>query len=108
MNEYAGITNGVRTRWPLGLGKYLLTKVEEAMLAKGVLQVDKIEGRQGNWVFLNGHAVGLSNRMKDFDNLSIGMSRYEGDLAKLTEGLTAKGVKHEKHVHLGGRRRTRD
>jgi len=108
VNEYAGITNGVRTRWPLGLGKYLLTKVEEAMLAKGVLQVDKIEGRQGNWVFLNGHAVGLSNRMKDFDNLSIGMSRYEGDLAKLTEGLTAKGVKHEKHVHLGGRRRTRD
>merc|ERR1711871_629355 len=99
VNEYAGITNGVRMRWPLGLGKYLLSKLMESMLAKGVLQVDKIEDKEGNWVFLNGHAVGLSNKMNDFENLAVGMKTYERVLAKLTAALTAKGVKYAKKVH---------
>merc|ERR1719460_3423244 len=63
VNEYTGVTNQVRMRWPLGLGKYLLKKLQESMLEKGVLQVDKIDKRKGNWVFLNGHAVGLSNKL---------------------------------------------
>jgi len=99
VNEYSSITNMVRMRWPLGLGKYLLSKLMEAMLAKGVLQVDKIEDKEGNWVFINGHAVGLSNKMTDFENLAVGMKTYQKELAKLTAALTAKGVKYAKKAH---------
>merc|ERR1711903_323884 len=33
----------------IGLGKYLLDKLEESMLAKGVLRVDKVPGKAGNF-----------------------------------------------------------
>merc|ERR1711998_349163 len=35
VNEYTGVINAVRARWPMGLGKYLLLKLEESMLTKG-------------------------------------------------------------------------
>lgn len=89
-NEYVKATNDVRLRWPMGLGKYLLGKLEESMMRKGVLQVDKITSKAGNWVFLNGHAVGLSNKLNDFEGLAVRMSHYETTLAKLTASLSAK------------------
>merc|ERR1712167_355428 len=63
VNEYTGIANAVRARWPMGLGKYLLLKMQESMLGKGVLQVDKVSNHAGNWVFINGRAVGLSGKV---------------------------------------------
>merc|ERR1712036_163995 len=36
VNEYATSCAQVRARWPMGLGKYLLDKLEESMLEKGV------------------------------------------------------------------------
>merc|ERR1712224_521112 len=95
VNEYTGNTNAVRGRWPMGLGKYLLKKLQESMLEKGVLQVDKIDKRKGNWVFINGHAVGLSNKLGDFEDLAVAMGKYEKVLAKITAALTAKPVKHK-------------
>merc|ERR1719502_2593622 len=59
VNEFVQVSNSCRERWPMGLGKYLLLKLEASMSKKGVLQVDKVEGHSGNWVFVNGHAVGL-------------------------------------------------
>merc|ERR1712193_362077 len=38
VNEYSSVTNAARLRWPLGLGKYLLGRLQTSMLAKGVLQ----------------------------------------------------------------------
>merc|ERR1712146_544092 len=38
VNEYTTICGQVRERWPMGLGKYLLSKLEESMTDKGVLQ----------------------------------------------------------------------
>merc|ERR1712010_272198 len=90
VNEYTGNTNAVRGRWPMGLGKYLLMKLEESMLEKGVLQVDKIAEKSGNYVFLNGHAVGLSNKLNDFESLAVRMNDYEATLAKLTASLAGK------------------
>merc|ERR1711959_640203 len=57
VNEYSSVCNGVRMRWPMGLGKYLLLKLQQSMLSKGVLQVDKVSNHAGNWVFINGRAV---------------------------------------------------
>merc|ERR1719161_3142683 len=96
VNEYTGVINAVRARWPMGLGKYLLLKLEESMLGKGVLQVDKVSNHAGNWVFLNGRAVGLSNKLNDFESLAVRMGHYEATLAKLTAELAGKVAKHKK------------
>jgi len=93
VNEYIETVNGVRMRWPMGLGKYLLFKLERAMSKKGVLQVDKVEGKSGNFVYINGHAVGLSSKLKDFEKLAVRMAHYEATLAKLTAALSGKGIK---------------
>merc|ERR1711970_982505 len=90
VNEYTGVINAMRARWPMGLGKYLLLKLEESMLTKGVLQVDKVSNHAGNWVFLNGRAVGLSNKLNDFESLAVRMGHYEATLAKLTAALAGK------------------
>jgi len=93
VNEYVEAANSCRMRWPMGLGKYLLLKLEASMSKKGVLQVDKVEGHSGNWVFVNGHAVGLSNKLNDFEGLAVRMAHYEGTLAKLTAKLSGKASK---------------
>merc|ERR1712100_637193 len=88
VNEYSTSCAQVRARWPMGLGKYLLDKLEESMLAKGVLQVDKVPGKAGNFVYMNGRSVGLSNKLNDFAKLAARMSIYESVLAKLTAKLS--------------------
>jgi len=88
VNEYSTSCAQVRARWPMGLGKYLLDKLEESMLAKGVLQVDKVPGKAGNFVYMNGRSVGLSNKLNDFAKLASRMSVYEAVLAKLTAKLS--------------------
>jgi len=92
VDEYTGVTTQVRERYPLGLGKYLLLKVEQAMLGKGVLMVDKVADKAGNFVFLNGHAVGLSNKLNDLEELAVRMADYEGTLSKLTAKMSAKNM----------------
>merc|ERR1712196_135156 len=99
VNEFVTQANDCRMRWPMGLGKYLLLKLEASMGEKGVLQVDKIEGHSGNWVFINGHAVGLSNKLNDFEGLAVRMAHYEATLAKLTASLTGKGSKPKAPVY---------
>merc|ERR1712159_145609 len=93
VNEYITVSNSCRERWPMGLGKYLLLKLGAAMKDKGVLQVDKISEKAGNWVYLNGHAVGLSNKLNDFEHLAVRMARYEATLAKVTASLSGKASK---------------
>merc|ERR1712225_71829 len=88
VNEYSTSCAQVRARWPMGLGKYLLDKLEESMLEKGVLQVDKVQGKAGNFVYMNGRSVGLSNKLNDFAKLASRMSMYESVLAKLTAKLS--------------------
>jgi len=93
VNEFVKQSNQVRNRWPMGLGKYLLNKLESSMNGKGVLQVDKIDEREGNWVFMNGHSVGLSNKLNDFEQLAVKMGDYEATLAKITAELSGKTTK---------------
>merc|ERR1712054_386204 len=88
VNEFTVSAKQGRERWPMGLGKYLLDKPEESMMGKGVLQVDKVDGKPGNYVFVNGHSVGLSNKLSDFASLAAKMTTYESVLAKLTSKLT--------------------
>merc|ERR1712054_60941 len=85
----------VQARWPSGLGKYLLAKVEGNMQEKGVLEVDHIEGKSGNYVFINAHAVGLSSKLTDFEQLAVHMDVYQKVLSKMTkkaESLTKKST----------------
>lgn len=96
VNEYINTMNACRMRWPMGLGKYLLLKAQESMQGKGVLQVDKVSNHAGNYVFLNGRAVGLSNKLNDFESLAVRMGHYEATLAKLTAELAGKVKKGAK------------
>merc|ERR1712093_260020 len=96
VNEYTQSVAQVRARWPLGLGKYLLDKLEVSMMAKGVLEVDKISGKHGNFVFVNGRSVGLSNKLTDFSTLAARMTTCEGTLAKLTAKLSTHIKSHSK------------
>jgi hypothetical protein len=97
VDEYADVSAQVRGRWPMGIGKYLMDRLEIAMAKKGVLQVDKISGKPGNFVYINARTIGLSNKMSDFASLASRMSTYEATLSKLTAKLapppTAKKVK---------------
>merc|ERR1712046_48836 len=63
VREYIGVVTAVRRRWPMGIGKYLLMKTEASMQNKGVLQVDKVANKAGNFVFLSAKSVGLSNKV---------------------------------------------
>jgi len=100
VNEFTTSAKQVRQRWPMGLGKYLLDKLEESMMGKGVLQVDKVEGKPGNFVFVNGHSVGLSNKLSDFAGLAAKMTIYESVLAKLTAHLTVGPKTAPKAVYV--------
>jgi len=90
VNEYISTMGQVKNRWPMGLGKYLLSKLEIAMQKTGALEVDKIAEKAGNYVFINAHAVGLSSKLSDFEGLAVAMPNYEKTLASLTGTLTTK------------------
>merc|ERR1711959_391885 len=94
VDEYTNACVQVRERWPMGLGKSLLSKLEVAMTDKGVLQVDKVEGKSGNFVFINGRSVGLSNKLSDFSELAARMTTYESVLAKLTAKVVPPKTPH--------------
>merc|ERR1712072_1061770 len=66
VDEYIKLLAEVQARWPMGLGKYLLSKVEGNMQKSGILEVDRIGGKAGNFVFVNAHSVGLSAKLSDF------------------------------------------
>merc|ERR1712164_1171 len=88
VNEYIKTIGQVRARWPMGLGKYLVAKLETAMQSTGALEVDKVADKAGNYVFVNGHAVGLSSKLSDFASLAVHMTAYEKTLARLTGKLS--------------------
>merc|ERR1711988_1122936 len=69
--EYMSVLKQVRERFPIGLGNYLMAKLETSMQGTGALEVDKIADRSGNYVFVNGHAVGLSSKLSDFATLAV-------------------------------------
>merc|ERR1711998_639024 len=87
VNEYVSTVGQVKERWPLGLGKYLIAKLEIAMQGDGALEVDKIEGKAGNYVFMNAHSVGLSSKLSDFEDLACQMNHYESKLSEMTGNL---------------------
>merc|ERR1719171_1103608 len=95
-DEFVESAAQVRNRWPMGLGKYLLDKLEASMTGKGVLQVDKVENKAGNYVFINGRSVGLSNKMGLFAELAARMTTYESVLAKMTAKITTIARKGKK------------
>merc|ERR1712164_69668 len=47
----------------------------------------------GNFVYINGRSVGLSNKLSDFASLAARMTTYESVLAKLTAHITAPKIK---------------
>lgn len=87
-NEYIDVLNQVNMRWSMGIGSYLMNKLEMAMQQRGVLMVAPIEGKTGSYVYINGPSIGLSNKMTDLAQLAVKMADYEAALAHLTAKVT--------------------
>merc|ERR1712146_168692 len=82
----------------INLGKSLLSKVETNMQEKGVLEVDHIESKSGNYVFISAHAVGLSSKLSDFEKLAVHMDVYQGVLSKMTKKAENLPSAHKKEL----------
>jgi len=100
VDEYIKLLAEVQQRWPIGLGSYLLSKVEANMQKRGILEVDRVAGKAGNFVFVNAHSVGLSSKLSDFEGLAVRMTRYQTTLAKMTGKLARKHAKQAKKVFV--------
>merc|ERR1711988_1983010 len=100
VDEYIKLLAEVQQRWPMGLGKYLLMKVEANMQKAGILEVDRVGGKAGNFVFVNAHSVGLSSKLSDFEKLGVRMTHYQKTLAKMTGKLAQKHKKITKQVYV--------
>merc|ERR1712036_68874 len=87
VNEYMRILTAVRMRWRMGLGKYLLGRLAEAMQKKGILSVGKKSGATGQFVYVSGHALGLSSQVDSFTQLGSRLASYQHFLAKLSAKL---------------------
>merc|ERR1712216_2819 len=88
----------------LSLKAYSVASVDKVFdyvkSGKGVLQVDKLSGKAGNYVYVNGHSVGLSNKLNDFSKLGCRITVYESTLAKMTSQLTALGKNAKKRISV--------
>lgn len=93
VNEYMRVVTQVRNRWGMGIGKYLLKKLQNSVQGKGCLEISRVGvSRRNHKVFINSRAVGLSNKVQDFKSLAVTMAKYEKTLAMLTTILARKAV----------------
>jgi len=92
VDEYMRIYGQCRERWPYGLGRYLLEKLAEAMTKDGVLTVGKKEGSSGQFVYMSGKSVGLSNKLGSFAAIGARVHHYQDALAALSAKLPTKKV----------------
>merc|ERR1711918_210384 len=100
VDEYADACKQVHQRWPMGPGKYLMDRLEVSMLGAGVLEVDKVSGKNGNFVYMNAGSLGLSSHLGEFTQLAVRMTDYESALASLTSKLSVgvHGPKPQSYV----------
>merc|ERR1711959_591453 len=99
VNEYTRTLTQVQQRWPMGLGKYLLAKVESNMQKAGILEVDRLPGKSKNFVFVNAQQVGLSSKLSDFAGLAVKMTAYQATLTGMASKV-AKKAKASKRVFM--------
>lgn len=99
VNEYTRTLTSVQQRWPMGLGKYLLAKVEANMQKSGILEVDRLPGKSKNFVFVNAQQVGLSSKLSDFAGLAVKMTSYQATLTGMASKV-AKKAKNSKRVFM--------
>merc|ERR1711998_771436 len=86
-DEYYTVKSTVDGAWPYGLGKSLLMKLSASMAKGGVLTVGKKDGANGQWVYINSAAVGLSDSMDAFTDVAVRIGEYQSFLAQLAAKL---------------------
>jgi len=104
VDEWSKAMSMVRTRWPYGIGHYLLGKVQFAMQNDGLLTVGSIADKDGQFVYVNARALGLSNRLAELERLAATAHSYQAYLKHLTSKLPKKKKVGKKpfFVHMKG------
>jgi len=87
VSEWTKILSMVRSRWPYGLGHYLLGKVQFAMQKEGILTVGSVPDQQGEYVYVNPQSIGLANRLAELSALACRSARYQTAVVKLAAKL---------------------
>jgi hypothetical protein len=100
VNEYIDVLAGVKGRWPMGLGYYLISQLEMAMQDAGALEVDEVEGKNGKFVYVNAASVGLASKLPDFQSLAVTMTLFESSLASLTKTVSAAPIVSKKDAAI--------
>jgi len=103
VDEWSEAMQMVRTRWPYGIGHYLLSKVQYAMQNEGMLTVGSVADKDGQYVYVNGHAIGLSNKLDTLTSLAASAKDYQGMLKKLTTDLPKKKKVAKKEYFVPGK-----
>lgn len=92
VDEYSKIFTTVNGRWPFGLGRYLLSKLSDSMAKGGILKIGAKSGSSGQYVHVDGKALGLSHKMGEFSNIGCRLVTYQSFLTKLTSKLPKTAV----------------
>merc|ERR1711998_198779 len=93
VNEYTALLTEVQMRWGIGLGKYLLAKLEQAMEKDGIIMIGKKRNVPGQFAMVNGHKLGLTNRLSGLETIAAPILDFQQYLGKLTSKLP-KNVQH--------------
>merc|ERR1712167_450517 len=103
VDEWSKAMSMVRSRWPIGIGHYLLSKVQYAMQNEGLLTIGSIADKDGQYVYVNGHALGLSNKLDTLEALATSAKSYQSFLHKLTTKPPKKKKAHKKKFFVPGK-----
>jgi hypothetical protein len=102
VDEWTKAMSMVRTRWPIGIGHYLLGKVQYAMQNEGLLTIGSISRADGQFVYINAHTVGLSNKLPELEKLATKTVDYQHALKHLTAKLPKKKKVAKKPFYVPG------
>jgi hypothetical protein len=87
--EYARVISEARLRWPGGIGKYILGKLEASMQKrKGVLLTQR--DLDGPMVYIDGDAIGLSGQVNMLKDLGVRLHHFQLRMQKLSYGDKVK------------------
>jgi len=87
VDEYSKIFSEVNGRYPFGIGRYLLAKLSDSMAKGGILKVGEKSGSSGQYVHVDGKALGLSHKMGEFSDIGCRLHHYQSFLTKLSAKL---------------------
>lgn len=98
LRDYTQVFRVLRARWRLGVGRYVLGKVEAAMMRQGVLRVEHQLGKDPT-VAMNSMAIGLQDQLSTFKKYAVPMPTFKVAHAKMQSMLSISTLRGKLEMH---------